>query len=87
MFRLEKVLQNDDSVYILFTKLCKTLLIIFSFYIFSILEKNSIYDLINYKLFLKSNYFIFSINLSLLYFFIAIFFLKEKNYKFIFSKR
>ena len=82
MFRLEKVLQNDDSVYILFIKLCKTLLIIFSFYIFSILEKNSIYDLINYKLFLKSNYFIFSINLSLLYFFIAIFFLKEKNYKF-----
>ena len=45
MFRLEKVLQNDDSVYIYFTQIIKTLGIILSYYIFSILEKNSIYEL------------------------------------------
>ena len=44
MFRLEKVLQNDDSAYILFTQLVKSAGIFLSFYIFSILENNSIYE-------------------------------------------
>ena len=56
MFRLEKVLQNDDSAYIFFTQLIKTLGIIISFYIFSILEKNSIYDITKIEIYLKSQY-------------------------------
>ena len=81
MFRLEKVLQNDDSAYIFFTKLIKTLGIIISFYIFSILENNSIYELGNKKIFLNSKYFHFSILLSFLYLFISLFFTKSKIYR------
>ena len=51
MFRLEKVLQNDDSTYILFTQLIKSAGIFFSFYTFSILENNSIYELSDTKIF------------------------------------
>ena len=47
MFKLEKVFQNDDSAYILFATIVKTLVIILSYYIFSILEKDTIYDLFN----------------------------------------
>ena len=82
MFRLEKVLQNDDSAYIFFTQLIKTLGIIISFYIFSILENNSIYELSNKEIFLNSKYFHFSILLSFLYLFISIFFSNTKTYKY-----
>ncbi len=82
MFRLEKVLQNDDSVYVFFTRIVKSSIIILSFYIFSILEKNTVYDLLNYEIFFKSQYFLFSIFLSLIYFLISIFFLKNQIYKF-----
>ena len=64
MFRLEKVLQNDDSAYIFFTQLIKTLGIFISFYLFSILENNSIYELKDTKIFVDSKYFHFSILLS-----------------------
>jgi hypothetical protein len=37
MFRLEKVFQNDDKAFIIFTKLIQSLIIIFTYYIFSIL--------------------------------------------------
>ena len=53
MNRIEKVLQNDDSAYIYFIKLIKTFIVFISFYLFSILEKNSIYELTNYALFKK----------------------------------
>ena len=82
MFRLEKVLQNDDSAYIFFTQLIKTLGIIISFYIFSILENNSIYELSNKEIFLNSKYFHFSILLSFLYLFISLFFSNTKSYKY-----
>ena len=82
MFRLEKVLQNDDSAYIFFTQLIKTLGIFISFYIFTILENNSIYELGNTKIFLNSKYFHFSISLSLLYLFISLFFTNTKTYKY-----
>ena len=82
MFRLEKVLQNDDSAYIFFTQLIKTLGIIISFYIFSILENNSIYELYDAKIFLNSKYFNFSIFLSIIYIFLSLFFVKNKIYKF-----
>ena len=78
MFRLEKVLQNDDSVYIFFTQLIKSLGIFLSFYLFSILENNSIYDLMNPAIFFNSKYYLFSILLSFFYLIISVFFLKNK---------
>ena len=50
MFKLEKVFQNDDSAYILFTNVIKSILIYFSIYIFSILEKNSVYEILDYEI-------------------------------------
>ena len=82
MNRLEKVLQNDDSAYIYLVKFIKSLVVIFSFYIFSILEKNSIYDILNIEIYFSSKYFLFSLLLSFIYFCISIFFVQNKTYKF-----
>ena len=73
MNRLEKVLQNDDSAYVYFAKIIKTFIIMSSFYLFSILEKNSIYEILNIEIYISSKYFLFSILLSTIYFFITIF--------------
>jgi exopolysaccharide biosynthesis polyprenyl glycosylphosphotransferase len=67
MFKLEKVFQNDDSAYILFTNVIKSILIYFSIYIFSILEKNSVYEILDYEIYLQSNFFYLSIFLSIFY--------------------
>ncbi len=80
MFKLEKVFQNDDSGYYLFINFTKSLTILVSIYIFSILEKNSIYDLLNYKIFINSKYFLYSFLISILYFLISLNF-KTKEYK------
>ena len=80
MFKLEKVFQNDDSGYYLFINFIKSLTILVSIYIFSILEKNSIYDLLNYKIFINSKYFLYSFLISILYFLISLNF-KTKEYK------
>ena len=82
MFRLEKVLQNDDSVYIYFTQIIKTIGIIISYYIFSILEENSIYELTKTEIFFNSKYFDFSIILSIFYITISLFFITGKTYKY-----
>ena len=82
MNRIEKVLQNDDVAYIYLIKLIKSIIIFISFYIFSILEKNSIYDLLDKEIFITSKYFLFSIFISTLYFIISIFFIQNKIYKF-----
>ncbi len=82
MNRLEKVLQNDDSAYVYFFKIVKSFVIILSFYTFSILEKNSIYEILDVEIYNSSKYFLFSILLSLIYFLIAIFFFQNKIYKF-----
>ena len=54
MFKLEKVFQNDDTGYYLFINFTKSLVLLISIYIFSILEKNSIYDLLNFEVFKNS---------------------------------
>ena len=82
MFRLEKVLQNDDSAYIYFTKVIKTIGIVISYYIFSILEKNSIYELSKTEIFFNSKYFAFSILLSIFYILISLFFIRSKIYQY-----
>ena len=70
MNRIEKILQNDDSAYIYFIKLIKSFIIFISFYIFSILEKNSIYDLIDTEIFINSKYFLIAFFFSISYFII-----------------
>ena len=82
MFKLEKVLQNDDSAYIYFTFIFKSIIVILSYYIFSILEKNTIYDITNTQIYLKSQYFYFSIILSISYCLLSLFLKKRKSYKF-----
>jgi len=69
MFKLEKVFQNDDCAYIFFCDLIKSIVIFLSFYIFSILENNSIHNLLNFEYFLNSKYFDFSIIFFLIFFF------------------
>ncbi len=82
MFKLEKVLQNDDSAYIYFTFLIKSSIVFLSYYIFSILENNSIYDLGNKEIFLNSKYFLLSILLSFFYLLLSLFLKKRKSYQF-----
>ena len=78
MFRLEKVFQNDDSGYILFVNSIKSLTLFFSTYLFVILSKYSIYDLLNFELFKNSNYFFFSFFIFVIYFTFS-FFLKNRT--------
>ena len=79
MFKLEKVFQNDDTGYYLFINFTKSLVLFSSIYIFSILEKNSVYKLLNFEIFIESKYFLYSILISSFYFFIS-FYYKKKEY-------
>ena len=81
MFKLEKVFQNDDSAYILFVNIIKTVIILFSYYIFSILEKDTIYDLFNFNIYAQSKYFLFSIILCFTHLCLNLINKKDSNYK------
>ena len=81
MFRLEKVFQNDDSGFILFSNFIKSALLLFLTYIFVILIDNSIYELSDYRIYTKSNFFIYSIFLSITYFLLSFFLKNKKEYK------
>jgi len=81
MFRLEKVFQNDDSIYILFSSFIKFIILLATSYIYVILSNNSIYELNNYRIFVNSNFFFYSILLSLTYFIISFFLKNKKEYK------
>ena len=72
MFKLEKVFQNDDTGYYLFINFIKSSLLLIFIYIFSILEENSIYELLNFEIFKYSNYFIYSILISIFFFVISL---------------
>jgi len=61
MFRLEKIFQVDDSVYINIAIFWKGFAVFLSIYIFSILEFNSIFDLLNYDIYKTSKYFYLSL--------------------------
>ena len=80
MFRLEKVFQNDDTGYYLFINFIKSILIFVSIYLFSILEKNSIYKLLNYEIFINSKYYLYSFLVSIGYFLVSFYF-KKKEYR------
>ncbi|MDC3026182.1 exopolysaccharide biosynthesis polyprenyl glycosylphosphotransferase [Candidatus Pelagibacter sp.] len=81
MFRLEKVFQNDDSGYILFTNFIKSVSLLIFIYIFVILQDNSIYELVEFSIYKNSNYFIYSIILSIFFFIISFFLKNRKEYK------
>ena len=61
MFRLEKIFQVDDSVYINIAIFWKSFAVFLSVYIFSILEFNSIFDLLNYDIYKTSKYYYLSL--------------------------
>ena len=81
MFKLEKVFQNDDSGYILFSNTLKSALLLVTTYIFVILSDYSIYKLTNYEIFRSSNFFYYSIFLSIINFLISFFLKNNKEYK------
>ena len=81
MFRLEKVFQNDDSGFILFSNFIKSILLLIVTYIFAILSDNSIYEFTDYKIFKNSNFFFYSIFLSITYFILSFFLKNKKEYK------
>ena len=80
MFKLEKVFQNDDTGYYIFINFIKSSLLLIAIYFFSILEENSIYELLNFEIFKNSNYFIYSILISIFFFVISLN-LKKKVYQ------
>jgi len=81
MFRLEKVFQNDDSGYILFSNFIKSGILLTTSYIYVILSNNSIYELSDYQIFTNSNYFLYSIILSVNYFILSFFLKNQKVYR------
>ena len=81
MFKLEKVFQNDDSAYIIFVNFLKSFILFISIYLFSILEKNTIYDLATIQIFRNSQYFLYSILTVSNYFILHFFLNRHKEYK------
>ena len=82
MFRLEKVFQNDDKFFINFSNIFKSLIIYIIIYLFSILEKNSIYEILDYKIYKTSDYFIFSLIVFLSFYIFSNSFFKEHKHFF-----
>jgi len=97
MFRLEKVFQNDDKGFVLLTNFIKVFTIFGSIYIYSILENRSIYQLFDFSIFVRSEYFLYAFFLPIVFFIIIssnnkshyeknfISFLKKDILSFIFS--
>ena len=80
MFRLEKVFQNDDLAFNFFCNFIKSIILIFLSYIFIIIIDNSIFELAQYSIFINSNYFIYSIILSIIFFINSFFFIEGKRF-------
>ena len=72
MFRLEKVFQNDDKGFVLFTNFIKSLTIFSSIYIYSILENRTIYQLLDFNIFTSSKYFEYGIFFPIIFLIIII---------------
>ena len=81
MFRLEKVFQNDDSGYVLFINVIKSFFLFLISYIFVILNKNTIYEISNYKIFLNSEFFFYATLIPLIFFISSLFLNNKKEYK------
>ena len=79
MFKLEKIFQKDDNLYINICILLKSFLVFLSIYIFSILESNSIYDLFNFDIYKKSKFYVISIYFPIFYFLFSFIFRTTKK--------
>ena len=82
MFKLEKVLQNDDSAYVYFSFIIKSFIVFLSYYIFSILEENSIHDFGRSEIFINSKFYLLAVLLSIFYLVLSLFLKKRKSYQF-----
>ena len=78
MFRLEKVFQNDDKGFLLFSNIIKAFTLFCSIYISSIFENRTIYQLFDFSIFVRSEYFLYALFLPILFFIIIS--LNNKNY-------
>ena len=81
MFRLEKVFQNDDKFFINSSIFVKVFIILLSVYIFSILQHNTIYELLEFNIYIESNFYLFSIYFATIYLLTNIIITKDKKYK------
>ena len=79
MFKLEKIFQKDDNLYINISILLKSFLVYLLIYIFSILESNSIYDLFNFDIYKKSKFYVISIYFPIFYFLFSFIFRTTKK--------
>ena len=79
MFRLEKIFQQDDLFFLNITIFFKSFIVFLSIYIFSILEFNSIFDLLNYNIYKTSKYFTLSLYLPIFYLLFSFIFRKTKK--------
>ena len=80
MFRLEKVFQNDDKGFLLFSNIIKAFILFCLIYISSIFENRTIYQLFDFSIFVHSEYFLYALLLPIL-FFIIISSNKKKYYE------
>jgi len=81
MFRLEKIFQQNDLLFINTLVFFKSLIIFLSIYFFSILEFNSIFDLSNVNIYIKSHYFYISFYLPIIYLLNAFIWNRGNKYK------
>ena len=81
MFRLEKVFQNDDSGFIFFTSFIKAILLAVIIYSFTILNENTIYDIFDFEIFKKSEFFFYNIFISTSYLIISLFIKNRHEYQ------
>lgn len=86
MLRLEKIFQNDDSSFIDFILILKIITIYLSVYTYSIIESNTLFDLLNFKIYINSNYFSISIYFTLTIFLTEILFFKKNKFYFDYNK-
>lgn len=65
MINLEKLFQRDDEIFISINYFIQSIIIFLTLYVSSILNEHIIYDLISFQLFINSDYFYFTIIVSL----------------------
>ena len=80
MLKLEKVFQNDDLIFLYFEIFFKSLTLYSIIYFFSVLEKNSIFELNQFTIYSSSDYYKLSIYLPILFLFSNILTLKGNKY-------
>jgi putative colanic acid biosynthesis UDP-glucose lipid carrier transferase len=78
MFRIEKIFQNDDSLIISFDTIAKYIVAYLTCYVAIILTNNSIYELLEIKIFTSSVLFNFT-NYFIFFYIICNFFVKKKT--------